>query len=197
MARRSIQIFIILVVAVTGFWLWKNETGFKLASLFLQQPIRPFSLVDHNGKNVTDRNYLGQYLLVFFGYTYCPDICPTGLNTMSEALDQLGKNAAKVTPLFISIDPARDTPEHLKDYVENFHPRLVGLTGSNEQIAVVAKSYKALYIKMDDDEKDPETYLMGHTATVFLTGPKGLPILIFNREVGPEEMAAKLKKFIK
>ncbi len=197
MTRRIIYTFVAIAVAASGFWLWKNETGFTVSSIFTPKSVRPFTLVDHNGKNVTDRDYLGQYILVLFGYTFCPDVCPTGLTTMSEALDQLGEDAKKVTLLFISIDPERDTPEHLKDYVENFHPRLVGLTGSAAQVAAAAKSYKALYIKLKDDDGDPDNYLMGHTSSAFLSGPDGNPIISFNQKVGPEEMALKMKKFIK
>lgn len=197
MARRSVYFGIIIAFAIGGFWLWKNESGFTLSALFEPKPVRPFTLVDHNGKNVTDRDYLGQYLLVFFGYTYCPDVCPTGLTNISEALDLLGPDAEKVTPLFITIDPARDTPEHLKEYVENFHPRMVGLTGTEAQVAAAAKSYSARYIKMDDGDGDPETYFMGHTSTTFMTDPKGLPIISLERDVSPEKIAEKLKIFIK
>ena len=93
-----------------------------------------FTLIDHEGRKRTDRDFSGRFVLIYFGYTYCPDICPTGLQTLSTALDLLGERAEKIQPLFVSVDPERDTPEMLKSYVVNFHPRLLGLTGSEQQV---------------------------------------------------------------
>ena len=104
-----------------------------------------FELVDQTGKLRKDAEFRGKYMLVFFGYTHCPDFCPTGLQAMAEALDALGKDAEKIQPIFITIDPARDTPKVMKDYVANFHPRLLGLTGSAAQVAKAAKAYQKLF----------------------------------------------------
>lgn len=157
---------------------------------------RAFSLVDHTGRAVTDKDYKDRYTLVFFGYTACPDVCPTLLTAMAETMDILGETGAKVVPIFISVDPERDTPEHLKDYVSSFHPRLVGLTGTPEQIDAAVKAYRTQYVKLDDDDGDPKTYYMGHASTAYLSGPDGKPLFSFERGAGPEEMAARIQKFI-
>ena len=107
----------------------------------------PFTLVNHSGETVTDTDFHGRFLLVFFGYTYCPDICPTTLTTITEALDRLGPDGDKVTPVFVSVDPERDRPEYLKEYLAYFHPRLVGLRGTPEQVAAAAGAYRVYYAK--------------------------------------------------
>ena len=136
------------------------------------------------------------YLLVFFGYTYCPDVCPTALNDMSEVLDELGASGNSIVPLFISVDPKRDTPEHLKSYVENFHPRFIGLTGTSAQIAAAAQSYKVRYIKMEDEDGDPETYYMGHSSKVFFVGPTGELLISFSGSTQPAEMKSKIANLL-
>jgi cytochrome oxidase Cu insertion factor (SCO1/SenC/PrrC family) len=132
----------------------------------------PFTLTDHNGNRVTDQTYAGKYLLIFFGFTYCPDVCPSELQVMSAALDQLGPDAEKIQPLFITIDPARDTPQVMKDYVANFHPRLVGLTGSDQDIAAVAAKYRVYYAKAKGGAGESD-YLMDHSAILYLMNPDG------------------------
>src|SRR6476660_5730160 len=111
----------------------------------------PFTLVDQNGKTVTDRDFRGKYMLLFFGFTHCPDICPAELQVMSAALDELGSKANEVIPIFITLDPERDTPFVVSDYVMNFGPRFVGLTGSPEQIAEAAKAYRVVYSKFQPE----------------------------------------------
>ena len=132
----------------------------------------PFTLTDHTGRKVTDKDFLGKFTLVFFGYTYCPDVCPTELQVMSAALDSLGAKADDIQPIFISIDPQRDTPEVLKQYVANFHPRLVGLTGSPEEIASVAKAYRVYYSKVEGSS-GPDNYLMDHSTILYLMDRQG------------------------
>jgi protein SCO1/2 len=112
----------------------------------------PFTLTDHNGKRVTDKDFRGKFMVVFFGFTNCPDVCPTALQVMAAALDKLGANAERVTPVFISIDPEHDKPAQLASYVASFHPRLVGLTGSQAEIDAVAKAYR-VYVKKVPDPK--------------------------------------------
>jgi cytochrome oxidase Cu insertion factor (SCO1/SenC/PrrC family) len=131
----------------------------------------PFTLKDQTGRKVTDKDFLGKYMLVFFGYTYCPDICPTELQVMSAALDSLGPKADVIQPVFITIDPQRDTPEVLKQYVGNFHPRLVGLTGSPEEIASVAKTYRVFFNRVENSASD--NYLMDHSTIMYLMDPQG------------------------
>ncbi len=132
----------------------------------------PFSLIDETGKHVTDKDFRGKYMLVFFGYTNCPDICPAGLQVMSSALDKLGKRADDIVPVFITLDPAQDTPERLATYVKAFSPRLVGLTGSEADIAATAKAYRVYYQKVPDD-KDPTRYSIDHSAIFYLMGKDG------------------------
>lgn len=132
----------------------------------------PFSLTDQEGRKVTDKDFRGHYMLVFFGYTYCPDICPTELQVMSAALDNLGAKADGIQPIFVTIDPQRDTPEILKQYVANFHPRLLGLTGTPEEIASVAKAYR-VYFNKAADNSGPDTYLMDHSTIIYLMDGQG------------------------
>ncbi len=132
----------------------------------------PFSLTDQTGRKVTEKDFLSKYMLVFFGYTYCPDVCPTELQVISAALDSLGSKADGIQPVFITVDPQRDTPEVMKQYVANFHPRLLGLTGSAEEIAAVAKAYRVYYSKVENNS-GPDAYLMDHSSIVYLMDRDG------------------------
>ena len=156
-----------------------------------------FTLTDQNGRIVTDRSYDGSYRLIYFGYTFCPDACPTELAVMARAVDELGASGNKVQPVFITVDPARDTVKQLAGYVPLFHPRLAGLTGTPEQIAQVAKDYKVYYARADADPKaGPDTYLMNHTSFVYLMGPDGKFLTVFPAETDAEKMAAEIKKYM-
>ncbi len=151
-----------------------------------------FTLVDHNRKTVTDIDFRGRYMLVFFGYTFCPDACPTALQTVTEAMDLLGAQATKVQPIFISVDPERDTPETLKSFVANFHPRMIGLTGSPEQVAAAAKVYRVYFAKANDEDE----YLMDHSAIIYLMGPDGKFVTHFSHGTTPDTMAAKVREHL-
>ena len=144
----------------------------------------PFTLTDQNGKTVTDADYRGKYLLIYFGYTYCPDMCPTGLQAIAHTLDQLGPDAAKVQPLFVTIDPARDTADKLKDYDASFHPRIIGLTGTADQIAAIAKEYQVYYAK--GEQVDENDYMMDHSSLIYLMDPQGHFITTFNEDANPD-----------
>jgi protein SCO1 len=132
----------------------------------------PFMLTDQTGKRVTEKDFLGHYTLIFFGFTNCPDICPSGLQVMTAALDKLGPKADAVTPVFITFDGTRDTPEKLSAYLKSFHPRLIGLTGSEEELAAVIKSYR-VYVQKVTDEKSPSSYTFDHAAVFYLMGKDG------------------------
>ena len=132
----------------------------------------PFELTNQDGERVKSSDFAGKYMLVVFGYTYCPDICPSELQVVSVALDELGATAERIQPLFVTIDPSRDTPPVLKDYVANFHPGMLGLTGSEEDIARAAKAYRVYYRKVDSTGPDIP-YLMDHTTLIYLMGPDG------------------------
>lgn len=151
----------------------------------------PFTLVDDTGKRVTDKDYRGRYMLVFFGFTSCPDICPAGLQLISAALDKLGPKADRVTPIFISVDPERDTPQKLATYVKDFNPRLVGLTGTPEEIAAVAKAYKVFYQKVAN-QNSPADYGMDHTSIIYLMDPDGEFVTHFTPTTTVDAMTAKL-----
>lgn len=137
-----------------------------------------FALTDQNGKTVRDTDFAGKYRIVYFGYTYCPDVCPTDMAKIAQAMRQLDKEvprtAAKVVPIFITVDPERDTPAAIRQFVANFYPRTVGLTGSPKAIADVAKSYAVYYKKQPPGPGGG--YMVDHLAVAFLMGPKGEPI---------------------
>jgi protein SCO1/2 len=156
----------------------------------------PFTLTDHNGKRVTDQDFRGKYMLIFFGFTYCPDVCPSELQVMSAALDKLGPAADEIQPIFITIDPARDTPEAMKLYVANFHPRLIGLTGSPEDIARVAKAYRVYYAKAKGSESETD-YLMDHSTILYLMGPDGKFVKHFTYGTEAQGLADGLREAIR
>ena len=152
----------------------------------------PFTMVNHLGETVTEKTYAGKHMLVFFGFTYCPDICPTELQVMTAALQQLGSDADKIVPILVSVDPARDTPETLKSYVENFSPALQGLTGSPEQVAAMAKAYRVFYVRVEN-AKSPQDYTMDHSSIIYLMGPDGQFVKHFSYTTDAAALAAGLK----
>jgi len=153
-----------------------------------------FTLVDQNGATRHAQDFRGKLMLVYFGYTYCPDACPTALQDMSRAIDLLGEKADAVQPIFITIDPARDTVEQMKLYASNFHPRLIALTGSPEQVAEAAKGYRVYYEK--GKAIDAENYLMNHTGFIYLMGRDGKYLSHFSPGVTAEQMAAAIEKHL-
>lgn len=155
----------------------------------------PFELVAHDGSIVTDETFRGTYMLIYFGFTYCPDVCPTELQVMSGAMDLLGDKADRVRPLLVSVDPERDTVEMMAQYVANFHPRLMGLTGTPEQIAVAASAYRVYYEKVEDPNSNAE-YTMDHSSVVYLMGPDGSFAAHFGPGTGPEKMAEKIQSLL-
>jgi protein SCO1/2 len=150
-----------------------------------------FTLVDQNGTTRRDADFRGKLMLVYFGYTYCPDVCPTELQTMSDAVDLLGDQADAVQPIFVTVDPERDTAEQLRLYAESFHPRLVALTGTAEQVAAAARAYKVYFAKRPQQGGD---YLMDHSSFVFLMGRDGRYLMHFGPGTTPEQMAAAIGK---
>lgn len=156
----------------------------------------PFTLVDGDGRTVTDADYRGHPLLVYFGYTYCPDVCPTTLSTIAEALDLLGNRGKDIIVLFITIDPERDKPAAMKAYAKAFHPQIVGLTGTPEQVAAAARAYRVYYAKVQPDPKDPEDYLMDHSAYTYLMGRDGKYLTHFPHGISPQDMADQIAKFL-
>jgi len=203
----SVQIIVIMLVALTTIaasaWItWQlidgnRSTPAGTQSVAVQSPISlggPFTLINHKGEAVTDASFHGQYMLVFFGYGYCPDVCPTELANMAAAMDYLGPAADKVQPVFISVDPARDTPEYLAQYVSHFHPKLIGLTGTESEIQKVAKAYRVFYAKAPSEK--PDDYLVNHSSFVYLMGPDGAYVALFRHQTDPKEMANAIAEFI-
>jgi protein SCO1/2 len=153
----------------------------------------PFRLTDQNGRTVTDADFKGKPFLVFFGFTHCPDVCPTALFDMSEAFRRLGPDAEKMSALFISVDPERDTPEKLKDYLQSFHPRISALTGTQAEIDAVTKTYKAYAKKVPLDGGE---YTMDHTAIVYLMDRDGRFVAPFNLKRPADEAAKDLRRYL-
>lgn len=151
----------------------------------------PFSLVDHTGRAVTEADFAGRFLLVYFGFTYCPDVCPTELGTIAAALDALEEQGERVTPVLITIDPERDTPEALADYVSRFHPRMVGLTGTAQQVAAAARAYRVFYARVQRPEMTQ--YLMDHSSFIYLVGPDSRVRALFRPETAPEAIAQAVR----
>lgn len=158
----------------------------------------PFTLTDQTGARVSDRQFAGRYRLIYFGYSFCPDVCPVDLQKLMQGLKLLEQDdpakAARIQPIFITVDPARDTPTVLKQYVAAFHPRLIGLTGSEQEIAAVAKEYGVYYRKAEGTS--PDAYLVDHARQTVLYGPEGEPIALIPQEDSPQAIAAELAKWV-
>ena len=154
----------------------------------------PFTLIDEHGVTVTDADIITEPTLIYFGYTFCPDVCPLDVMRNAQAVDILDAQGISVTPVFITIDPARDTPEVVRDFTDNFHDRMIGLTGSDEQIAVASRAYKTFYQKSGDD---PEFYLMDHTTFSYLTLPDAGFVEFFRQEASPEQIAETIACYAK
>ena len=155
-----------------------------------------FELVDHNGKLRRSAEFHEKFMLIYFGYSYCPDVCPTALQVMGSALNSLGDKAKMVQPIFITIDPKRDTTKHLKTYVQNFYHNLLGLTGTKEAIKDTAKKFRIYYARVsgNKDKSEADNYLVDHSSIVFLMGKRGQYITHFNHQTDPTKMAEIIAK---
>ena len=154
----------------------------------------PFTLTDQDGKQVRWDDFKGQYRLVYFGYTYCPDVCPTELTQISAALDRLGPDAQKIQPIFITVDPERDTPEAMADYVKNFYPTLIGLTGTQQEIDSVVSAYRVFARKVQ--EPNSNQYVMDHSTFIYLMGPDGNFLTMYRYGTEPDALAQSLKSYV-
>jgi cytochrome oxidase Cu insertion factor (SCO1/SenC/PrrC family) len=195
-ARRGLVIFvaglalILAALAVNYWWIGSGESGFAQIAIG-----GPFALLDQNGELRHDSDFRGELMLVYFGYTYCPDACPTALQTMTQALDDLGDDAKAVQPVFISVDPERDTVAEMKKYAQNFHPRLLALTGSPDQVAAAANAYHVFYEKVNPPNGGDE-YLVDHSSFIYLMGRDGRYVTHFGLDMTAAAMAAALKKYL-
>ena len=199
MTARHIRILLMTAAFVAGlvlcFGIVLIVTG-RLSTPVAQQVAAiggPFKLTDQNGKVVTDQDLKGRPTLVFFGFTNCPDVCPTALFEMSEILRALGPEADRINAVFITIDPERDTPAVIKDYLSSFDPHLVGLTGDPAAIAAVAKAYRVYSKKVPLDQGG---YTMDHTAIVYLMDKNGRFVAPFNMRRTPEAAAEELRRYL-
>lgn len=158
-----------------------------------------FTLINQDGGKSSDTDFAGQYRIIYFGYSYCPDVCPVDLQRLMQGLALAEKNdpslAEKIQPIFITIDPERDRPEQLKQYVAAFHPRLIGLTGSVDEIAEVAKKYLIIYGKREDE--GASEYLVDHSRQAYLFGPEGEPIALLPYDGTPQQIADEIKRWMK
>ena len=154
-----------------------------------------FQLTDHRGRTVSDTDLRGRSLLIFFGYTHCPDVCPMTLLRLTEALELLGADGEAIQPIFITVDPLRDTPDVIADYIANFDPRFIGLTGTRQQIAAVERAF-AVYAKAAQDSGTNANYLVDHTALAYLMGPDGAFRAYIAQTPSPSEMADKIREHL-
>jgi len=156
----------------------------------------PFTLVNGAGETVTEASFPGQYLLVYFGYTFCPDVCPTSLQTLTDALEGLDPAVVeRIQPLFITVDPQRDRPADVAEYAGFFHPKLMGLTGTEAQVAAAAEAYKVYYAKVEQPDS-AAPYLLDHSAITYLMAPEGGLAAFFRHGQPAEEMAARLREVV-
>ncbi len=187
----------ILCVAVSGV------VGWQLVNQYLLGPVRQtgkalvkseFSLIDHNGQRVTQNDFAGRWQFVFFGFTYCPDVCPTTLAAMGQVIDELGDAAAKVAVLFITVDPKRDTPDVLKEYFTAIHPNLLGLTGTPGEVEKAARSFRIYYSKVEKEDA-PDGYFMNHSGFICLMTPAGKYEAVFTEKRNtPAQIAAAIRQ---
>ena len=156
----------------------------------------PFTLVDGDGKAVTDADFAGKYRIMYFGYTFCPDVCPVDVQNIGGAMKLLDKSnpklSARIVPVFVTIDPARDTPKVVKEFTSAFYPRMVGLTGTAAQVDAAAKAYRVPYAKRET----PSGYLMDHGRQAYLMGPKGEPLALLPQEESPQAIVAEIERWI-
>jgi protein SCO1 len=185
-----------LVILAAGAFLGLGlrETPKGAAGTLLASAIGgPFRLVDQNGKAFSDADLKGKWSLIYFGYTHCPDACPTTLNAIAIALDDLGPKRDAVRPVFITVDPERDTPEVLKSYVTSFDAPILALTGTPAEVAQAAKDYRVYYAKHPEPGGD---YSMDHSSVIYVMDPEGRFTATFTPESSPEDIAARLKKLL-
>ena len=179
----------------------------------------PLTFTDHRGRTSTEESFLGQFLLIYFGYTHCPDVCPTDLQVITHAVEDLGEAGGRVTPIFITVDPERDTVAVMADYIGHFHPRMVGLTGTPDELARARKAFRVRAMKFflppsdddddddeedkdekdddEDDEDEAEDYVFSHTSLYYLIDADGKLLTTFHRGLRAERIAAKIREYLR
>lgn len=190
-----------LLVLVTG-WLWLRPAGGDQFAQCRRSTVAggagalggSFTLTDENGQRVTDQQVFDRPTILYMGYTYCPDVCPMDTARNAAAVDVLAERGISARPVFVSVDPARDTPEQLRFFTDAIHPEMLGLTGSIEEVTAVSQAWRG-YFRINDSE-DKENYLVDHTTNSFLVLPGHGTVEFFTREVSPEEMADRVACFV-
>ena len=186
-------VLLVAALAVALFMLKQNPSGPLSSGTALIGG--PFTMVNQKGETVTEKSFEGHFTLYFFGYTFCPDVCPTELQVVAAALNALGPAAANITPVFVSIDPERDTPAIIGAYVANFDPRLQGLTGTPVQVAQMARAFHVFYQKVPD-AKNLGNYGMDHSSILYLMGPDGKFVKHFSYSTDAKNLSEDLKKVL-
>ena len=198
MTSRASHLLLVLTAFVAGLVIFSAAIFLVAGRAPTQAPAPsaiggPFRLTDQNGQAVTDADLKGKPFLVFFGFTHCPDICPTTLFEVSEILGKLGNDAERINALFVTVDPERDSSDKLKDYLSSFHPRLRALTGDATAIAVMEKAYRVYSKKVP---LEGGGYTMDHTALVYLMDKEGRFVAPFNMKRSPQDAAVELRKYL-
>lgn len=189
--------YILALAAILAGWVWQAGDRMAGAGRFDVSGTAdiggPFSLIDQNGQKRTDADFRGRYMLVYFGYSNCPDVCPVSLGVIADAVERLGPLAARVAPIFITVDPERDTPSILKQYLAVFSPRLIGLTGTAKEIRQVASEYR-VYVQKHATQGG--NYAVDHSNIIYLMGPDGKFVADYDETLGPDGLAAALRKHL-
>ena len=197
--RQTVAVIIAIAIFILGSTIAAADSGKTAKQLPAGLPFAfggPFELTNHLGKRVTDKDFHGRFALLYFGYTYCPNICPVDLANMIDGLDALGKLGDKLTPVFVTVDPKRDTVKVLADYVSNFHPRMVGLTGSEADIKKVAKAFRIHRVKVLLKDRPKDDYLVSHSSLFVLLDPKGTVQTLIPHGASPERIQQVLQKYL-
>ena len=197
MNPRTVRLLLVMSAFVVGLVLCFSVvllvTGRGPATIAAPAAIGgPFRLTNQNGQPITEQSLKGRPFLVFFGFTHCPEVCPTALFDISEVFNALGSDADKAAALFVTVDPERDTPEKLKEYLSSFNPRVIGVGGDPDALAAVAKAYRVYYKKVPLKDGD---YTMDHTAIVYLMDKTGAFVAPFSLKRRPEDSAAELRRY--
>ena len=197
--RQALIPYLLLVAALAGGLLWhqgKMVPGLGKNVITGRADVGgPFRLIDHNGKTVTDADFRGRYMLIYFGYSFCPDVCPTTLAVMAQALEKLGGKSQRIVPILITIDPERDTPQVLAEYMKAFGPTFVGLTGSEAAIKDAEKKYRVYAAKkpFDSSKGGEGNYGVDHSSVLYLMGPDGRLVNFYDEAVSPDDLAKDLR----
>jgi cytochrome oxidase Cu insertion factor (SCO1/SenC/PrrC family) len=196
--RQALIPYLLLVAAMAGGLLWHESElvpGLGNSVITGQADVGgPFHLIDQNGKAVSDADYRGRYMLIYFGYSFCPDVCPTTLGVMAQALDRLGpERARRIVPIFITIDPERDTPKVLAEYMKAFGPSFIGLTGGEPAIKDAEKKYRVYAVKKP---LQAGAYGMDHSSVLYLMGPNGKLVNFYDEAISPDDLAKDLRQRI-